>query len=270
MELKNSFRIFRYLIIFISLVFIVNFIGNKESNVNKLDLKDKFFRELEGSFVLYNEKEDAYFIYNENKARERVSPCSTFKIASSLIGLETGVIKDENHKYKWNGMNYPIKSWNRDHTLQSAIKNSVVWYYQMLASYVGYNQMEDYLKRIDYGNNDISGGITKFWLSSSLKISAMEQVEFLKKLYNYRLPYSKKNIDIVKKIIELEKSNEYEFSGKTGTSGYGLGWFVGVIRKGDNRYYFALNLFGNKEVTGYTAKETTIEILKEMGIYEKY
>jgi beta-lactamase class D len=37
--------------------------------------------------------------------------------------------------------------------------------------------------KISYGNQDISGGIDQFWLSSSLKISPKEQADFMEALY---------------------------------------------------------------------------------------
>ncbi len=73
---------------------------------------------------------------------ERVSPCSTFKIPNSLIGLETGVLADENAVLPWDGVKRSRPEWNRDHTLASAIKVSVVWYYQELARRVGTERMQ--------------------------------------------------------------------------------------------------------------------------------
>lgn len=261
--------------VLISIVILIFFFQGCSSTktdtvIHQLDLKDQFFKKYDGSFILYNENENSYSIYNEKLVNERLSPLSTFKIANSLIGLESGVIKDKDYIYKWNGSNYPIESWNKDQTLETAIANSVVWYYQRLAQNVGEKAMQEYINKLDYGNKDISGGISKFWLSSSLKISAKEQVEFLKKLYNNQLPFSTDNMQMVREIITLESNEGSTLSGKTGTSGGDneLGWFVGIVTKDKNNYYFATNILGGKAVSGSKAKTITLEVLKYMEIYE--
>ncbi|SNS72671.1 bla regulator protein blaR1/beta-lactamase class D [Anaerovirgula multivorans] len=251
----------------------INEIGLKQTNIvkdvetNEIDLKD-FFIDYKGCFIIYDENESRYSIYNESQVDERLSPCSTFKIPSALIGLETGVIEGKDYVYQWDGKTNWIDSWNKDHTLATAITNSVVWYFQRLAQNVGEDRMQKYLDKIDYGNNDISGGITKFWLGSSLKVSAREQVEFLINLYHDKLPFDKENMKIVREIIILESTDGYVFSGKTGTADKGLGWFVGTIKKGDDIYYFATNIIGENDTNGPKAKEITKEILKYLKIYE--
>lgn len=91
-----------------------------------IDDLSSYFTGFNGCFILYDESNNEYTIYNENKIQIRVSPCSTYKIIHSLIGLETGVLKDENTVFKWDGTQYPIESWNKDQTLTSAVSNSVV------------------------------------------------------------------------------------------------------------------------------------------------
>ncbi|WP_304942994.1 class D beta-lactamase [Vallitalea guaymasensis] len=241
---------------------------NKDSNNIIIESYDKFFENYDGCFVMYDEISTNYLIYNKEQVDERISPCSTFKILNSLIGLETGVIEGKEHMYKWDGKKYPFESWNQDHTLASAIANSVVWYYERLASEVGVEQMQKYLDMLDYGNKDISGGITKFWLTSSFEVSAREQVDLLYNLYHDNLPFSKKNMTIVRDIITLESTDEYILSGKTGTAGYSkIGWFVGTIQRDDKTFYFATNIVADDNATGSKAKEITLEILKGLELY---
>ena len=45
---------------------------------------------------------------------ERLSPCSTFMIPNSLIGLETGVVSDERTVLRWDGVRRGREEWNRD------------------------------------------------------------------------------------------------------------------------------------------------------------
>ena len=137
--------------------------------------------------------------------------------------------------------------------------------------------MQDYLDKINYGNKDISGGITKFWLQSSLKISAKEQVDILRQFYDDLLPFSKRNIDIVKEIIVQSEDQGAKLSGKTGSGSKTNsdkninGWFVGYVEKDEDVYFFATNIeandSSNKNVGGQEAKEITLKILKDKGIF---
>ena len=126
-----------------------------------------FFKNTVGAFVLYDSKSDHYIRYNEARGLQRFSPKSTFKIPNSLIGLETGVIRDAEFVIPWNRQKYPPDNWNQepfvhwaqDHTLRSAIKYSVVWYYRELALRVGQQKMKQYVTRFNYGNKAVSGRI---------------------------------------------------------------------------------------------------------------
>ncbi len=245
----------------------------------KVVLQDlsNYFEGFNGTFVMFDQNNQEYTIYNQSKSELRLPPCSTFKVIHSLFGLESQVLQDEQTTFKWDGTTYPMKQWNKDHSLHTAIQNCVVWYYQSLASQIGEVQIQQFLDKVDYGNNDISGGISNFWLQSSLLISPMEQVNVLRKMYNNQLPFSKTNIDIVKKILVLSDRDGVTLSGKTGagtnqTSGeYVNGWFIGYVEKEQNVYFFASNIEpGNspdKDTTGITAKEITLQILKDKNLY---
>jgi beta-lactamase class D len=239
-----------------------------------------FFKDTKGAFVLYDLKNDRYIRYNEARCRTRFSPKSTFKIPNSLIGLESGVISDANSVIPWNRRKYPpqdnwdqepFKHWGQDHTLRSAIKYSVVWYYRELALRVGRQRMKKFIEGFDYGNRDISGDIDYFWLGGQLKISADEQVEFLKKLQAGRLPVSPRSIEIVKDILVLEKTPAYTLSAKTGggsiREGTLIGWFVGYLETGGNVYFFACNIEGS---TYAEIREKRIEVTKRILVHLGY
>lgn len=247
-------------------------------NIKPIDMSKFFGGHKNSAFVLYNRSTGVYYVYGQELARKRFSPCSTFKIPNSLIGLETGVIKDENHVIEWDGKEGRLKSWNRDHSLATAIKNSVVWYYKALAGMVGEKRMKSFVEKCGYGNMDISGGLDSFWLhgpSGTLKISAFEQVEFLNKFLDGALPFSKRNIGIVKKMIELQAGSGYTLSGKTGSGTengrHVCGWFVGfaATRKADYVFAALINAdyeFEDSPALGSEAKRITLTILKSMGI----
>lgn len=227
-----------------------------------------FFTGYTGSFVMLDVKAHTYVRYNKQQCRKRFSPCSTFKIVNSLIGLETGVIPDENFVIRWSGKKYPREAWNRDHTLRSAIENSVVWYYQELARRVGERRMKKYVAKLHYGNCDMSGGLDRFWLESTLGISADEQIQVLYKLHRNDLPFSQRSMDIVKDIIVLAKRDSAIFRGKTGTGvadngKHSLGWFVGWVTNGDQAYVFATNIESENDLAnGMKARAITEAILR--------
>lgn len=144
----------------------------------------EYFAGFEGSFVLYDMRADQYRIYNEKKSIVRISPDSTYKIFSALFALESNVITSENSTIQWNGIRYPYDAWNADQNLFTAMKGSVNWYFQDLDKRIQRDTMQANLKRIGYGNSDLSGGTAQYWLESSLKISPVEQVQLLKALEN--------------------------------------------------------------------------------------
>jgi len=225
--------------------------------------------------VLYDLNGNRYIRYNPERCAERFLPASTFKIINSLIGLESGVIPDENYVIKWDGTPYDdIPSWNQDHTLKTAIQNSVVWYYQELARRVGKEKMQHYVDLVHYGNQDISGQIDTFWLEGGLRISTDEQVEFLKRLYQGDLPFSQRSLNIVKEILVLEKTASYQLSGKTGSVQRLTpheGWFMGYLETSGNVYFFAANFESSSPdgfANGDTARKMSRNILQGLGLLQ--
>lgn len=193
-----------------------------------------------------------------------------------MIALETGAVEDENFVIKWDSLKAPRQdwwssNWARDHDLRSAMKYSVVWYYQEVARRVGEKSYRQYLRKINYGNQDISGGIDNFWLASTLKISANAQIEFLKKFYRDELGFSKRATGIVKSIIVLEQTDQYTLRGKTGAgpreNGKMLGWLVGYVETKDNLYFYALNFDGdNFQAVSAQRMELAKALLRELKI----
>ncbi len=276
----DSTRHLRLLVVFIvSFVFLAGCAGGLSTpsspststttvQENKLE---KYFQGFSGAFVLYDRNKESYIRYNPEQCAERFLPASTFKIINSLIGLETGVIPDENFVIKWDGTRYETSTWNQDHTLKTAFQNSVVWYYQELARRVGKDRMQQYVDAVGYGNKDIGGKIDSFWLDGALRISADEQIELLKRLYRDDLPFSQRSMKIIKEIMVLESTDNYRLSGKTGSVWrVGMnrsGWLVGYVEEKDNVYFFATNIESSSpEATGVKAKEIAQDILRGLQL----
>ena len=115
-------------------------------------------------------------------------PATIDHIANAIIALETGVATDPETPLPWDGKQYARDDWNRDHTLRSAIQVSCVPCFQAIARNVGQPRMDDWLARLGYGNRDTSGGIDRFWLWGGLRISPIEQIDFLRRLEGGKLP----------------------------------------------------------------------------------
>jgi beta-lactamase class D len=227
-----------------------------------------FFGVYDGCMVLLDTGREETARYHPERCAERLPPCSTFKIPNSMIGLETGVIADQDHVIAWDGTQYPVESWNRDHTLASAIAHSVVWYYEALADRVGPERMAQYLADLGYGNQDISGWDDPFWLGSSLTISADEQVVFLRRWLEGELPVSARTVEIVAQITTLSQEGGAVYRGKTGSCLVGtepVGWFVGAISREEGGMIFALNITGDG-ADGRQARVIAEEILRYVEV----
>jgi beta-lactamase class D len=210
-----------------------------------------------------------------------LSPCSTFKIPNALIGLQTGVVTGPNDLKKWDGKQRPRKVSNQDHTLASAINQSIVWYFQALARDVGEQRMAAWLEKLAYGNQDISGGIDRFWLGSSLKINAYEQLELIKSLWHGTLPFDPEKQAEVRDMLTLESGLNGTLHGKTGGCPGGLeqnpedhGWFIGWVDWNEPRRqdpyvsYFVINITAN-EKRGQAAKQAALEILQDLDVSKR-
>ncbi|MGM7721638.1 class D beta-lactamase [Metabacillus sp. Hm71] len=228
---------------------------------------EKVFNGKEGTMVLKNLKNNKVYVYNKERSTERFTPESTFKIANALIGLETSAVRDEYEVKRWDGVKREFENWNRDHTLASAMRESAIWFYQDLARTIGEDKMKEYVSKMSYGNQDLSGGIDMFWLDSSLKISAIEQVDFMEKLVSEELPFTEKYQKTVKRMMIQDEQDDYILHGKTGTrlSDLGLGWYVGFIENEKGTWAFAVNINGS----GTEAKTIAVEVLREKNIIQE-
>lgn len=245
------------IIVLISILF--NFALAQDKELENIFKKTK----INGTIVLSSLNNEE-FIHNDTRAIKRYIPASTFKIPNTLIVLEERVIKDEYEIIKWDGKKRFYEPWNKDQTLQSTIAMSCVWCYQRFAKKIGNEKYLDWLKKIDYGNEKTGLDVSTFWLEGDLQISAVEQIEFLKKLYKDDLPFQQKYIDITKKILTVEKTKDYIIKAKSGWSGK-IGWYVGYVETKNNIWFFALNADIKKEELKYR-KQIVMEALKIKNI----
>ena len=207
--------------------------------------------------------------------RTRLSPQSTFKIPHALAALDAGVLPNADAVLKYDGHAVDFAPWRRDHSLASAMRDSVVWFFQDIATKLGEKRERAYLDRFEYGNRDASGGLTTFWLGRSLAISPNEQLAFLQKLYSGQLNVTPAASTIVRQILiqpsgkVTNARGEHPFaapwpkgtvvSAKTGSGPAGDGnavrWLVGRVERGSRSWFFVSNVVGDADLSANAAIE---------------
>ena len=233
--------------------------------------------QLDGSTTIYDYKNRKWIFTDEADARRETLPASTFKIINSLIALETGAVKNEHEVLPWDGVEREIPAWNADTDMQQAFKNSTVWFYVALAEKTGKDTYKKYLRKSNYGNGNIyTGEGADFWNYGNFGVTPVNQIEFLKKFYEEKLPYAKRSFDIVKRIMVEEQGKDYVLRAKTGWtrySGTDVGWWVGYLEMPDNVYFFATRLTKDRETENPNfsncRREITRNILHDLGILPK-
>ena len=187
---------------------------------------------MNGTIVIFDPEKKEYDGYNPSRWDSGYLPASTFKIANTLIGLETGVI-DTGYIFKWKGEKRRLPEWEKNLKLRDAFTVSCVPCYQELARKIGTDRMTDFLARLKYGSMDIHpGNAGLFWLEGNSRITPRQQVDFIWKLYTEKLPLKPATMKAVKSIMVNEITQEYTLSGKTGWAvrhGSNYGWFVGYL-----------------------------------------
>ncbi len=227
---------------------------------------------VKGTFILC--PVDTYDCVRINTARgeQRFIPASTFKILNSLIALETGVIDGTEEVLPWDGRKHRITSWNQDQDMEHAFQRSCVWFYQELARRIGETRMRQFLNRTAYGNMNMGGGIDRFWLDGDLRISAVEQIGLLRRLWKEDLPFRTDVQRTVKRLMVLEKGDNYVLYGKTGlgdVDGVWYGWLVGFVERDGKASCYALNISSKSATLKEIAQLRHVlvrELLKEHGL----
>lgn len=234
----------------------------------------------EKNFLLYDLNTEQWLQESGTLCDDRVSPCSTFKIPLSLMGFDSTILIDENSP-KWlfqEGYVDYLPIWKNPQTPQLWMRNSCVWFSQVLTSQMGMQRFQSYVDAFDYGNKDLSGepgknnGLTHAWLGSSLKITPREQIFFLSKLVRNDLPVSPHSLEMTRRILFLEEfPGGWKLYAKTGSQALEnpdlkAGWFVGWLEKEARKVLFAFYLRDTEVVGGiggYRAKEAAKKLLLE-------
>lgn len=243
----------------------------------------EYFRGLNGTAVIYDASNNQYTAYHSDLALVRRSPCSTFKIISSLVALEHGILEPEDSTRTWSGEIFWNEDWNRDIDFHEAFRTSCVWYYRQVIDDIGRDMMQQELEKLSYGNCDISDwegrwntnnnnrALTGFWIESSLLISPKEQVEVMERIFGDQSDYSEKTQQELRQVMLLpeQKTTDSFIYGKTGM-GKADGvvvdaWFTGFAERTEGTLYFCVHLgrSDGMEVSSSLARDIAIQIVSE-------
>lgn len=233
-----------------------------------------------GSTTIYDYTQQKWLFSDEADSRKETLPASTFKLINSLIALETGVISDENDIVKWVGRVDTVLYGYRpdiyhDVTVKEAFEQSAGWVYIELAKRIGKARYQRYLNECRYGNGNLSEQGVDFWNFGSFAISPTNQITFLKALYEETLPFSKRSMTIVKRLMIAETTDTYVIRSKTGWTregGRDTGWWVGYVERDGKPYFFATRLIKSRETPNADfadcRKRITKDILRQMQVID--
>jgi beta-lactamase class D len=230
----------------------------------------------------------APYVSDTVECASRTAPASTFKIPHALIALDSGVISDALEPVKWDGRRQPFTAWERDHSLDSAMKSSVLWFFRRTAASIGRDRMRQYLEKFGYTSDTFDGDLTSFWLNGDLVVSAEEQLTFVRRLVRYELPVRRQHVDAVKASLVMPPGTITNASGthafrlewpgthlvraKTGFATVGdehVSWLVGHIELRDRQYVFVSRVRTSDEVSSTAAVELAVRTLNQRPVSSK-
>jgi beta-lactamase class D len=236
----------------------------------------------EENFILINGTTSAVIREYGPHVNEPVTPACSFNIALSLMGYDAGILKDDKTP-TWNfeeGYDDFSESWKASQTPQTWMTRSCLWYSKILGLQLGLKTIQRYLALLEYGNQDMSGGLAApgpnnpAWISSSLKISPKQQVDFVQKMIHGNLPISSHSIQMSKLLLFKEELPEgWKLYGKTGLGSI-LGeegfllkirWFVGWIENNNSFFPFAYQM-REKEIDVSQTVPRVKQLLEESNV----
>ena len=237
-----------------------------------------------GECVVFAPLHGAATVFGGDECARRTLPASTFKVPHALIGLQTGVITDKT-VYEWDGRKKDFPAWDRDFTLEPAIRNSVVWFFQRMAAAIGRDRELEGLRAFHYGSGSFTHDVTEFWLNGDLQISPLEQVAFLQKMFAYELPIDRRHVDTVKAAMTMPPGKYMNAMGvhdlplhwpagtivrvKTGSgavNGERALWLVGALETNGQPYVFASRVRQPGTPAATAAADLAVRVLNTIDL----
>ena len=226
----------------------------------------------------------APYVSDPAECAVRTTPASTFKIPHSLIALETGAVSSALQVLPWDGTKQPFPAWERDHSLDSAVKSSVLWFFRRTAALIGRNRMLEFLEKFGYTDDTFERELTSFWLNGDLVVSPREQLEFMGRLARYELPVARQHVDAVKTALLMPSgaltnaSGTHDFAltwpgplvvrakaGNATVGGERVSWLVGLVEARGRQYVFVARVRGQGQLPGTAGADLARRVLNVLG-----
>jgi beta-lactamase class D OXA-2 len=223
-----------------------------------------------GTIVVVDERKAPAdtLVFDRKRAAQRFAPASTYKIPHTLYALDAGAVADEFQVFPWDGVKRTFAGHNQDQNLRSAMRNSTLWVYQGFSRHIGEGRARTYLQKSEYGNADPTAAHGDYWVDGNLRISAMEQVVFLQKLYRNALPFRVEHQRLVKDLMVKQATSDWLLRGKTGWEG-SYGWWVGWVETPEGAVFFVLNIDTPRRLEDLPKRERIARaVLQTMGLLE--
>ncbi len=259
--MKYLFLLFSVSILFISC----------SPNVAKIDNSlQKYFdsANVTGSFAFLNNQMGDITVYNMPLDTLRMSPGNSFKIAETLIGVESSRLIDEKTIIRNSG-NTLLDSV----TLKEAFDNNNTSYFSALAQKIGKDTMATWMDSLKYGNMKIEP-LDSFWINGALKVSPDEQMGMLYKIYFDKLPFQKYAQQVVRDLMLKEDNTLFKLSYATSPAlsnkNEPMAWLGGWIEENLHVYFFVCVVQSkdvNKDLEA-TALQITKNILAAKGFFK--
>lgn len=227
-------------------------------------------------------------VYWQGSCAARYTPASTFKIPLAVMGFDSGFLKSSDEPALQRGATATESERLQDVSVspEQWIRLSAVWYSRQVAEALGLGKLRAYAQAFHYGNADFSDmqdvAARPAWLSSSLRISPLEQTQFLSRMAEGDLPVSPLAIKQARALLESHSVHNWTISGKTGSTRFehmasheptpnSLGWYVGWAESNGRTLAFASLLEASSEsgAAGVRARRhlllTWPDILQRLG-----
>jgi beta-lactamase class D len=163
------------------------------------------------------------------EATKAFQPCSTFKLPHALVALETGVISLARNRKRCDSLE--CHSDHGEVDLDGAIRESCLSYFRQTARAIGPARMAAGLANLRYPATGNLEPLDGFWLTGDFRISAEQQLGWIRRFYTEALPVQADHLQAVRAATRRAGSGGWLIQGKTGSSREGFGWFTGQLTR---------------------------------------
>jgi len=182
---------------------------------------------VKGSFALLENGTESFIIHNLSAYKDStLAPQNSFFIVPALIALDKGWIPTQ-----------------VDHWLPFTADTA----YQGLIQKIGRKMLLETIDSLHYGKGLISADSSAFWNNNTLRITADEQLGFIKRLYFNQLFFQKRSQEWLKKMLLKEDNANYKLSyiATADTARNNSAWVIGYIEENKHPYFFVLSTTAN-------------------------